>query len=60
MADFQEALRLEPNESLAYHCRGFAWQSTGDFDKAIADHNEAIRLNPGNAYSHVGVPSPGD
>ena len=34
---------------MAYDRRGLAWQSKGDFDKAIADHDEAIRLDPKNA-----------
>ena len=53
MADFKEAIRLDPKDSFAYHRRGFAWQSKGDFDKAIADHDEAIRLDPKNPYAHV-------
>lgn len=38
----------EPNDSLAvvYHYRGNAYLDKGDFDHAIADFAQAIRLNP--------------
>ena len=32
-----------------YVNRGNAWQEKGDYDKAIADYNQAIRLEPNNA-----------
>ena len=35
--------------------RGSAWDSKGDYDRAIADLNEALRLNPKSAASASGV-----
>jgi multidrug efflux pump subunit AcrA (membrane-fusion protein) len=32
----------------SFHNRGSAWSAKGDLDRAIADYNEAIRLDPKN------------
>jgi tetratricopeptide (TPR) repeat protein len=52
MADWIEAIRREPNDSLTYVERGSAWFDEKEFDKAIADCNQAIRVDPkcGAAY----------
>lgn len=34
------------NASIGYYNRGLAWMSKGDYDRAISDFDEAIRLNP--------------
>jgi len=46
IADFTEAIRLDPKHADAYRFRGYSWQQKGDQDKAIADLDEAIRLDP--------------
>jgi lipoprotein NlpI len=46
IADFTEAIRLDPKDALAYNDRGAAYAVKGDFDRAIADYSEAIRLDP--------------
>jgi lipoprotein NlpI/predicted aspartyl protease len=46
IADFDEAIRLNPQDALTYGNRGYAWYRKGDNDRAIADYSEAIRLNP--------------
>ena len=57
IADFNEAIRLDPGYALAYYNRGIAWSDKKDYDKAIADYNEAIRLDPGYAlaYNNRGI-----
>src|ERR1700730_12190577 len=49
--------------ALLFHNRAVAWANKKDYDRAIADYNEAIRLDPkyaephnnrGNAYSDKG------
>jgi clan AA aspartic protease (TIGR02281 family) len=52
IADFNEAIRLNPNLALAYNNRGFAYFRTGDLDRAIADYGEAIRSNPNYAFAY--------
>ena len=56
MADFNEAIRLDPKLAWAYNCRGNAWYRKKESDKAIADYNEAIRLDPtyDGAYTNRG------
>lgn len=57
IADFTEALRLNPNLIEAYNNRGTAYSILGENPKAIADYNEAIRLMPNEpeAYYNRGV-----
>ena len=46
IADFDEAIRLDPKDAVAYNNRGIAWHDKREYDKAIADYTEAIRLDP--------------
>ncbi len=52
IADYNEALRLDPTAASPYNNRGNAYQVRGDLDRAIADYNEAIRLDPKNALAY--------
>ena len=57
IADFTEAIRIDPKLSGAYSNRGSAWDNKGEHDKAIADYTEAIRIDPrlATAYSNRGL-----
>ena len=44
MADFNQAIQLNPQYGLAYRNRGNAKRKKGDLDGAIADFNQAIKL----------------
>jgi len=57
IADFTEAIRLNPNLSEAYSNRGYSWREKHEYEKAIAEFTEAIRLNPNlsEAYRHRGT-----
>ena len=52
VADYSEAIRLNPSFAQAYDGRGSAYRDKGDFDRAVADLNEAIRLNPSYARAY--------
>lgn len=46
IADYTEAIHLNPQYAIAYNNRGLARYNIGDLNGAIADYNEAIRLDP--------------
>ena len=52
IADYNEAIRLDPKFTIAYNNRGLARSDKQEYDKAIADFNEAIRLDPKFAYAY--------
>jgi tetratricopeptide (TPR) repeat protein len=56
IADFSEAIRLDPKNGDAYRYRGAAYSSQMKYSQAIADFGEAIRLDPKdvNAYDDRG------
>ena len=63
IADYSEAIRLNPSDAIAYNSRGSAYRETRELDNSIADYNEAIRLDPkytiaynnrGKAYEQKG------
>jgi tetratricopeptide (TPR) repeat protein len=51
IADYSEAIRLDPTDTAAFISRGVAYQAKEDYDRAIADYSEAIRLDPKNAIA---------
>ena len=63
--DFDEAIRLDPENSLFYNIRGFAWLDMEDYKKpfpgsrqlrstkAIKDFDMAIRFDPNNAHFYL-------
>ena len=38
--------RADPTAEIPFNNRALLWRNIGEYDKAIADDNEAIRLNP--------------
>lgn len=46
IADYNEALRLNPNDAGAYSNRGVARERKEDHDGAIADYDRALEINP--------------
>jgi lipoprotein NlpI len=57
IADYDEAIRLEPKFARAHNNRGLSYRQKGDLDRAIADCDEAIRLDPrfAPAYNNRGA-----
>jgi PQQ-dependent catabolism-associated CXXCW motif protein len=57
IADYDEALRVDPSNATAFTNRGLAYSRKGELDKAFQDFGQAIRLDPKNAvmFSNRGV-----
>lgn len=57
IADFTQALKLNPDDGILYIGRGNAYLQNGDFDHAGPDFDAAIRLHaqPAVAYSGKGM-----
>ncbi|WP_341525070.1 tetratricopeptide repeat protein [Nostoc sp. UHCC 0302] len=57
IADYTQAIRLNPNYLNAYFGRGVASYNLGDNKRAIADYNQALKINPNyaNAFINRGV-----
>jgi tetratricopeptide (TPR) repeat protein len=57
IADYTEAIRLDPKYERAYHNRGNAWSDKGDLDRAIADYDQALQRDPKDAapYNNRGI-----
>jgi tetratricopeptide (TPR) repeat protein len=53
IADYDEAIRLNPKNANAYTNRGATHKAKGELDLAIADYDEAIQLNPKNANAYT-------
>ncbi|GAH67543.1 unnamed protein product, partial [marine sediment metagenome] len=67
MADFNQALAINPNYAEAYNNRGVAHFHRGELDRAIKDYSQALKINPnyakaynnrGVAYCRKGLPGP--
>ena len=50
IADYEQAIRLDPNNAINYDGRGRVFADKGDLDLALEDFNQAIRRNP-NAFA---------
>ena len=51
IADFTEAIRLDPKGEIPYFKRGNAWHEKKEYDKEIADFTVVIRLDPKNVIA---------
>jgi tetratricopeptide (TPR) repeat protein len=45
LANFDQAILLDPSFAAAYDSRGEVYANKGDYTRAIADYNEALRLD---------------
>jgi len=52
MAEFEQALRINPDRADAWFHRGMTWGLMGDHERAIADFNRAIAIAPGYAEAY--------
>jgi Flp pilus assembly protein TadD len=51
MTDLDKAIELDPDDAGAYNNRGFNYAEMEQFEKAIADYNQALKLR--SNYEHV-------
>ena len=51
--DFTKASEIEPGESWFLYCRGWSYENTRSFDKAMSDYNDAISLDKSYAYTYL-------
>ncbi len=49
--DYNEGIRINPNNAIAYNNRANLFLDFKDPDKAISDYNEAIKINPNYAVA---------
>lgn len=52
IADFNHAIKLQPNEPRAFYDRGVAYSAQGNYDQAIADDTQIIKLDPKSADAY--------
>ena len=52
LADYDEAIRLKPNNAITLGARGRIYADLGQYDRALADYSEVIRLKPESAEAH--------
>ncbi|MEK9149008.1 MAG: tetratricopeptide repeat protein, partial [Candidatus Desantisbacteria bacterium] len=52
LADYDQAINLNPNYALAYYNRGNAKSALKDYPGALADYDQAINLNPNYALAY--------
>lgn len=48
IADYDEALRIDPTRATTCHNRGLTWKKKSEFAKAVADFDRALELDPKN------------
>ncbi len=53
IADYTEAIRLDPNYAKAYNNRAMAYQAKRDLNRAIADFSAAISISPTLAAAYL-------
>ena len=53
--DLAEAVRLDPQNAVAYEARGTTYEHLGDHNKALSDFTEALRLDPKNVLACNGL-----
>lgn len=52
IADYNQAIKLDPIDKWAFYDRGVAYSAQGNYDQAIADATQVIRLDPTSADAY--------
>jgi tetratricopeptide (TPR) repeat protein len=48
IGNFDEAIRLNPDDAQSHNIRGNVWDELSVFERALADYDDAIRIDPNN------------
>jgi tetratricopeptide (TPR) repeat protein len=51
---YDEAIRLDPQNSAGYTGRARSWYAKNEYDRATADYDAAILRDPENVVAHIG------
>lgn len=51
ITDFNEAIRLKPDDETSWCNRAFCWLELDDFARAADDARQALRLNPQSTFA---------
>jgi tetratricopeptide (TPR) repeat protein len=51
--DYNQVLKLDPNDVDAYNNRGVSYDNKKDYDRAISDYNQALKLDPNNVHAYI-------
>ncbi|MFP6666137.1 MAG: tetratricopeptide repeat protein, partial [Pirellulales bacterium] len=54
LADYAEAILLNPDDCFAYSTRGYIYSVKGEYDRAIHEYDQAIRLSDAYINSEDG------
>ena len=54
IGDFTTAIGIDRENAAAYRGRGLAYAMIGDYEQAMMDQDQAIRLDPLNTGAHFG------
>jgi tetratricopeptide (TPR) repeat protein len=57
MANFEKAIELDPEFTLAHYNRGLAYGKIGNLDQAIIEFDRAIEQDPNDVVSRLSCPN---
>ena len=49
---FEHAVRINPNDAVAYNGRGLAYAEMSEYARAITDYDRALSIDPNNDAAH--------
>ena len=52
LADYNEAIRINPNFSMVYNNRGIIYREQKKWELALAGYNKVIQINPNDGYAY--------
>ena len=53
LADWDQFIKKNPNEALAYTHRGGIYRNLKEWELALADYNRSIQMNPNHSFNYL-------